>query len=143
MEYVLHGPEAAKTILWSSLEFADGVWITSIEHDGPEHTVEVSVRGKSSSPESQYVDQAAACIASIDDLRPKLEQALNSVPETDPLFPPVATRVWYLETIAFVNDDPTRGVASFSLTGNGYDFIYVQYVVGFEGDRVISATAKT
>ena len=143
LSHGVQGAEVAKTVLWNSLEYTGGVWTANIEHDGPEHTVELCVRGESGAPASRHVDQAAACLASIDNIRPKLEQALNAVPDGDPMFPPVATRAWYLETISFLSDDPTRGVASFSLTQNGYDFIYVEYVVGFEGDRVISAAAKT
>lgn len=132
-----------EALLRSTLRYADGVWITHVAHAGPEGQVEISVRGSASKPDETHLTEAAVCIASLSDLRSRMEHALNSVSEGDPLFPPVRARSWWIEALSFMGDEPEHGVALFTLNEDGYNFIYVEYVVELRHARVVSASART
>jgi hypothetical protein len=136
-------PAEAEAFLRANLSYIDGRWIAHISHDPPEGEVEISVRGGPSKPDNAHLTEAAACIASLSDIRPRMEHALNSIPENDPLFPAIRARSWSLDGLSFIGDDPERGVASFTLNESGYDFIYVEYLVGLERGQVVSASART
>ena len=133
----------AEALLRNTLRLTDDVWATHFAHAGPEGKVEISIRGGPDKPDAAHLAEAAACIASLPDIRHRMEHTLNSVPADNPLFPAIGARSWWLEALSFVSDEPERGVAIFSLNEDGYDFIYVEYVVELERGQVVSASART
>jgi hypothetical protein len=133
----------AEESLRNELRPMEGVWIAHIPQDGRERRVEISVRDEQGKPSEAHLVEAARFLASLPDIRPRMEEALNSVPESDPLFPPIAARSWWLEAVSFVSDEPGRAVAAFVLNENGYEYIYVEYTVELEHGQVVIASART
>ena len=133
----------AEAFLRNMLVHINGVWIAHVPHGGASREVEISIRGGQNKPDEAQLTEAAACVASLAEIVPRMERALNSVPESDPLFPAIGVRSWSLEGLSFLGDDPARCIASFALNENGYDFIYVEYLVELERGQVVSVRART
>jgi hypothetical protein len=133
----------AEESLRNNLRPMEGAWIAQIPHDGCEQRVEIRVRDEQNKPSEAHLVQAATFLASLADIRRRMEEALNSVPESNPLFPPITARSWWLEAVSFVGDEASRAVAAFVLNEDGYEYVYVEYIVELEHGQVVIAGAHT
>jgi len=133
----------AEALLRNTLVHINGVWIAHVSYGAVPREVEISIRGGQNKPADAHLTEATGCIASLADIVPRMERALNNVPESDPLFPAIGARSWSLDGLSFVGDDPARCIASFTLNESGYDFIYVEYLVELQRGQVASVSART